>query len=134
MKLVREFIDFERGLSDRGIKSKLLGFRKGQILTSNKVDDEGLYRLWIYIGKNESPAYINAKYNIEAYPLGFFSKLEGLKHMHKIIGASNLMTNDSKMRILDDEELKMGKNYLNNTENIKYINELENYLNLKIFI
>ncbi|MDD5648971.1 MAG: hypothetical protein PHF86_00895 [Candidatus Nanoarchaeia archaeon] len=142
MKLVKEFIDFERGLSDKEIRSKLFGFIQGQILASNKIynesiykiDEEGVYKLWIYVGKSESPYYLNAKYNIIAYPLGYISESGKLAYMNKIVDASNLMTNDSKLRILTDKETNIVKSYLDDPKNKEYIKGVENYLNLKIFL
>lgn len=142
MKLVKESIDFERGLSDKEIRSKLFGFRQGQILASSKInnesfykiDEEGVYKLWIYVGKNESPYYLNAKYNIEVYPLGYISESGKLGYMNKIVDVCNLMTNDSKLRILTDKETNMVKSYLDDPKNKEYIKGVENYLNLKIFL
>jgi hypothetical protein len=143
MKIVKESINFERGLSDREIKSKLVGFRKGQILASKiKEEDmeEGtmnyiwLYRLWIYIGKSEDPYYRNAKYDIESYPFGFISESGNLRHMNRMKDASYLMTRDLSLRVLKDREAEIVKTYIEDPKNQGLIKDMEEYHNLKIFL
>jgi hypothetical protein len=135
MKLVKESLNFERGLSDKEIIAKLTGWRKGQILIEkwDKIFNSKIQKIWIYMGVNPGRKNLEIN-NILGYPLGEIDNNGNLKLFWKDIGYSNIQLSKKNLRFLNNNEKIIFDYYNNLPENKKYKSKTEKYLNTKIFI
>ncbi|MDD5648972.1 MAG: hypothetical protein PHF86_00900 [Candidatus Nanoarchaeia archaeon] len=120
MKLIKESLNFERGLSDREIKTKLVGFRKGQILISVT------FRIYIFIELLSQKLF-----PIRCLSIGLFNKNKGIvfDNQFSIVGKSI-----DSLRITNNEESHKIIKVIKDPKNQEYINKIKETLGFTPFI
>ena len=128
--IVRESINFQRGMSDREIRDVLIGWRKGQFLINPYTNI-----VYIFMGEWQGDEYA------EIFSIGHLRTKNPIKdltakkffQMYKKYGSDWRRTNfksKDKLRPLENEEWEILKPSLT----LEYINKLELELALKVII
>jgi hypothetical protein len=122
MKLIRESLNFERGLSDREIKTKLVGFRKGQILISAIS-----FSIYIFIELTSK----------DSFPIRCLTIGGPLNRNEEIIFYSQFSVvgkSIGSLRIPNDEESNKIIKAIKDPKNQEYINKIKETLGFTPFI
>lgn len=130
--IVRESIEFKRGLTDREIKNKLFGFRKGQILILDKGTSFG--RLLAFAFSTEEKFDPDDPFRMKCLEVGQISGNPKLAYFHFGFYADFIMKKAEQLRIPNEEEAKAIKKEMTKQDAKQYIDKAEQKIGVPLFV
>jgi hypothetical protein len=128
MNIVKESIGFERGLSDREIKTKLVGFRKGQILIS-KDANINIYVFIEFMGNRLS-------FPAKCYIIGEFDKYKNDMILYTDFDPdwNTISKNPDFLSVPNDKISDIINKAIKDPKNQEYINKIKETLGFTPFV
>jgi hypothetical protein len=125
--ILRESINFQRGLSDREIKGLLVGWKPGQFLINPHTNI-----VYLYLGEPENPEYVNVFSIGHLQNKNITAGKEYFKVYTKTFAEWNTTNFKSKdrLKLLSNEEWEIIKPVLTK----EYINKLESSFGIKVIM
>lgn len=128
MKIVKESLEFKRGLSDREIRDNLFGWKLGQLIICPHTDI-----VYVFLGKVEGFTH-----NIRCFGLGYIRRKRTRKNPEGRVSFNQypekkfytIYKMDKNLRSLTQEEIDLIKPSLTS----EYINKLSDRLKVHIIL
>lgn len=130
--IVRESIEFKRGLTDREIKGKLFGFRPGQILILDK--GTSFARLLAFVGYGEEKFDPQDPFRMKCLEVGQLSGNPKLAYFHFGFYADFIMKKAEQLRIPDKIEAEEIQKKLKRPDSKQYIDKAEEKIGTPLFV
>ena len=130
--IVRESIEFKRGLTGREIKGKLFGFRPGQILIMDKGTSFG--RLLAFATYGEEKFDPENPFRIKCLEVGQISGDPKLAYFHYGFYADFLMKKAEQLRIPNEIEAAEIKKKMIRPDAKQYIDKAEEKIGVPLFV
>jgi hypothetical protein len=130
--IVRESIEFKRGLSGREIKNKLFDFRPGQILIMDKGTSFG--RLLAFAGYGEEKFDPDDPFRLRCLEIGQISGDPKLAYFHYGFYASFILKKAEQIRIPNEIEAAEISKKMKRPDAKQYIDKAEEKIGVPLFV
>ena len=130
--IVRESIEFKRGLTNREIKGKLFGFRPGQILIMDKGTSFG--RLLAFAWYGEEKFDPDDPFRLKCLEIGQISGDPKLAYFHYGFYADFIMKKAEQLRIPNETEAAEIKKKMIRPDAKQYIDKAEEKIGVPLFV
>lgn len=129
---LNESIEFKRGAgSEREIKEKLLGWRRGQILVKN---DDRSKRLLVFAGITEKPLFPGDNLVIRCLEIGHVGGTPKYAYIHFGFTEDIMLKKKDELRLPNEEEIVAIQKALRDSDYQKYVHKAEEKIGARLFV